>query len=466
MKKNMIALLAAGLLCALMLGIGCGKAAVEGNIAKKKTEAEIQTEEKDSERETKDSGRETEEGKPDAAEKMADATGGAEKTESLEEKEQAMTAQGGTEETERQKALREQLGIPERDQAEFVDGQGVTHRIDACVTVPDTDGFVTVSAAPQIFGDEEVEAYIKPLLGAGGLYRWEPEEYDNAVEAAASIDFRLRHGEYGDGERSRREEDLQAAKEKQERLAEDARKVEVPLSMTLEEKVDSGVYSKILHGLTDWDQRTAHLVAAKYGFTLSPWLWIVEHSCTISEELARALADTYVEKMGLSDELVLERMEPPVISYGEEECDYGAAYVFYYTRTVHGVPVGYQEAGLGGQGLKIMVDDNGLLEMGYSDYVVGDDEAPAELLPFSEIQKVYKEEWTCSYPECSLVSVDEIRLCYYWDEEGTERMVPAWELIGTCEYDSVVKEGISAGQERRRCLLLINAVDGTILSCF
>ena len=237
--------------------------------------------------------------------------------------------------------------------------------------------------------------------------------------------------------------------------------------MTSYNKMDSGQYFDYLFGLTDWEQRTMHLLTAKYGFTLYPWPILGEHSCTISEEQAKAYADAYVEKMGLSGELVLDRVDRPKATWEDDYNAYKAAYEFHYTRQVGGVPMGSRDGGMVGCGLDIQVDDDGVVFLGYDDYILEGDEEAVEILPFSEIQKVCEEEWKelgCNRPECISLSVDEIRLTYYWDEDGTEKVIPVWEFSGTSEVNT--EEGETVSSEMREGLLLINAMDGTILSRF
>ncbi|MCI8505480.1 MAG: hypothetical protein HFI67_04755 [Lachnospiraceae bacterium] len=449
MKKK-IAVLMTGILFALMLGIGCGKEALE-NIAAKKTEA-------DSEKETVSPEQETETSEAGKERRVA----------GQEERERKTVFQEEPGETKRQKALRERLGAPETYQAEFTDAKGVSYKIDANISLPDAESFVTVPARLKTFGDEEVEQYVKPLLGEGGLYRWEPEEYGEGLEQIARMEYRLRK-ETEEPEEFREiwEEQIQWNRERMEEGEDEARKVEVPLHMTPYNKMESGQYFDYLFGLTDWEQRTMYLLTAQYGFTLYPWPLLGEHSCTISEEQAKAFADEYVEKMGLSGELVLDRVDRPTAAWEDDYYAYKAAYEFHYTRQVGGVPISSQDAGRGGCGLDIQVDDSGVVSLGYDDYILEGDGKAVEILPFSEIQKVCEEEWRalgCNRLECISLSVDEIRLTYSWDEEGTEQMIPVWEVSGTSEVNS--EEGEIISSERRESLLLINAIDGTIIRRF
>ncbi len=445
MRKK-IAILMAGILSALTLGVGCGKAAVE-NIAVKKTEAVPREE-------TAAPGQEEEERE----------TGAGENAVGQEEKERKTVFQEEPGETERQKALRERLGAPEHDQMEFEDAQGVSYKIDGKVTVPDADRLVTMPARRLTFGDEEIAQYVKPLLGEGGLYRWEPEEYQECLEHVANWENQIEQEE-DESMREVWEELLQWNEERLEALKGEATKVEVPLTMTSYNKMDSGVYYDYLFGLTDWGEETMHLQAAKYGFGLYAWPTLGEQSCTISEEEAQAAAEECVERMGLSGELVLESVERPAVSHGERYEDGGAFYEFHYMRPVCGVPVGYRSAGMGGAGLDVMVDDGGVTEVRYGDYVLEGNEEEAELLPYSEIRRICEEEWRAlgsNLPECVSCRVDEIRLTYYWDEGATEDMIPVWTFSGTFRCSS--EEG--GEMEGRDILLTINAIDGTVISRF
>ncbi len=449
MRKRMIAFLMMGILFSLTLGVGCGKAAVE-NIAVKKTEAEPEP------------GKETV--SSEEAGQAAEGKAYTEKKEvGREEKGRKPVMQEEPKETEKQKALRERLGAPEQYQAEFTDAQGVFCKIDAQVEVPDTDYFVTAPASLMTFGEEEIAEYVKPLLGEGGLYRWEPEGYQDCVENIAYHEYSLKLEE---DERMREllEKELQRNKEKLEGWKDEAEKVEVPLRMTSYDKMGWGVYYDYLFGLTDWEGKTMYLQAAKYGFGLYTWPFEGAHSCMLSEEDARAAAEECVEKMGLSGELVLDGVKKPTMSYAEGYVDDDAFYEFYYTRPVCGVPVGRQITGMGGKGLEICVDDNGVSQITYSDYILEGNEETARLLPFSEIRRVCEEEWKESDRRQELISVsaDKLRLTYYWDEEGTENMIPVWELTGTFRFST--EEG--GEREESDSILMINAIDGTIISRF
>ena len=171
-----------------------------------------------------------------------------------------------------------------------------------------------------------------------------------------------------------------------------------------------------------------HVGISRYGMILDSWPMEEQSRCTISKEQAEAVAEAYVERMGLSEELVLDFA-------GENEgMREDAGYVFAYVRTLGGVP--------------------------------------AELLPFSEIQKIFEETSIrifCEPGELKKISVDEIRLVYRfvpvseWSSVSGH-LVPAWEAFGT--YQVLDENGVlrDSNPADRECLLAVSAVDGRILA--
>ena len=447
MRKRMIALLTAGVLFSLMVGVGCGKVAVE-NIAVRKTTSS------ETEEEGVKGGEEgTPEGEKDGKE------GSREETE-VPRKESAKEAG----ETERQKALREELGVPEQFSAEYTDEWGVTQVIDAKVTVPDADTFLIYPAEEKIFRDEDIRTILKPILGEGGLYRFEPEDYEHLVSRAAGLKRRLENKDYqGEEERQSLEETLDTTEKCIQDMQGEVRKTAVPLRMTQEEKLDSEQFFDCLTGFTDWEQRTAEVLVSKYGLVFWAWPESEQGGCTISAEQAETLAKEYMRKMGLSEELTLDYsgMREPDDRSGEQE-----GHVFAYVRSVGGVPIGYWGAG----GLYFVIDDLGVRWIEYSDYVAGQGGEPVELLPFSQIRKIYEEtpiRISCEPGELKAAAVDEIRLVYRWVPDSGEGaagyLVPVWEAFGT--YESTDENGVlhNSDPTMRECLLAVNAVDGTIL---
>lgn len=457
MKKRMIALLLTGVLFSLTVGIGCGKAAVE-NIASKKTEAV--TAEEGRVLEGDDAGQKSQDG-------AEPADGGALEGDRAEpeSRDGAEPAESKTEEgeTEKQMALREKLGVPERISAPETNEGGVVRIIDAAVSVPDADSFVITSAESKTFGDSNMKTLVEPVLGEGGLYRLEPEGYEFLVSQGALLRRRLEQGDYeGEEERQNLEQTLETTEACIREMEGEVQKTKLALRMTIEEKLNSGQYVEILEGFTDWEQRTMHVGISRYGMILDSWPMEEQSRCTISKEQAEAVAEAYVERMGLSEELVLDFA-------GENEgMREDAGYVFAYVRTLGGVPVGYS----GSKGLNLTVDDRGVRRLGYGDYVIGQEGKPAELLPFSEIQKIFEETSIrifCEPGELKKISVDEIRLVYRfvpvseWSSVSGH-LVPAWEAFGT--YQVLDENGVlrDSNPADRECLLAVSAVDGRILA--
>ena len=459
MRKRTIACLMAGVLFSLMLGIGCGKTAVE-NVAVKKTEAAAETGapsegagnavEEEEQNAGEGTGREAEESSAEGE------RGGTEK--SGEEKRRVeISTEGETEETEKQKALRERLGAPERLSAESVDEDGIVQTLNAAVMVPDADFFTVCSAEARAFGNGDVKTLVEPLLGEGGLYCFEPEEYEHIVNQMAFTELRLKYGYYiGDED----EQGLKGSKEMLEGCIEDmqdeVRKTEIPL---LPEPYDNLNMGDRLEGFTDWEQRTVQVGLRKYGLSVMEWPNVCDDPCTIYREEAEKLAEAYMEKLGLSEEWSLYYA-------GLREFDIWtfskAGYVFEYVREIRGVPVA--EAAK----LSFLIDDRGVADLRYTDLNVREGEEEAALLPFSKIQKVYQETRIpvmCEPNELQSVTVDELRLAYHYvpdteESRKTGSLVPAWNAYGT--YQFLDEEGVLR-TSLREPLLSVNAMDGTIL---
>ncbi|MCI8466491.1 MAG: hypothetical protein HFI63_11685 [Lachnospiraceae bacterium] len=422
MGKRRIALWMTGILFSLMLGIGCGKAKAN-HIAAKKTEMQ-----------------------PHKIEKRN------------EEKEHSeTTAPKGTEETEKQKILRKELGVPERFSTGAV--------FDAVVTVPDADFFEIVSAEQRKFGDKDIRTLVEPILGDGGLYRFEPENYEHLVRTKTHTAFRLENQYYrGEEERKSLEEVMEVTEKCLREIEKEVRKEEISLMPDSQDLMNMG---DRLEGFTDWEQRTVQVVLRESSLSVRSWPRLVRNECTISGEAAKKLAEQYMNQMGISEGFVLDYM-------GQQEFDYEniqkAGHVVCYVRELQGVPVGYHsESG----GIRFVIDDNGVEELSYRDYVVKNDGEPVTLLPFSEIEKIYEEIYLSLQREPNerkAVVVDEIRLVYHWvpDVEGsmTGRLIPAWDAFGTYQFTDEEGNQKSSNQADRECLLSVNAVDGTILSSF
>ncbi|MCI8550716.1 MAG: hypothetical protein HFI68_09040 [Lachnospiraceae bacterium] len=444
-KKGMLAILAAGLLFSITLGIGCGKAEVE-NISVKKPDALSEAEDASP----------TEEGQKKSGQGSAGESVG------RKEKERGLMAENIPGETEKQKALREKYGIPEYVSEEKVTGEnGVVKTIDAEVVVPDADSFLEVSAQKKSFGENEIGQYVKPLLGEGGLYRVEPEAYEYLVDMEQETKLRLEN-QYYDGEEDRRllEETLQSDKQWLKETEKEVQKVEVPLQTEDYQKEEGGKSFKHLEGFTDWEQRTMRVNMSSAGMYFLPWPLMEQNSCTISMELAEDLAEDYMERMGLSGEFTLAYAK-------KQEFDYWSGlregYAFHYMRELGGVPIVYS-------GLKFVIDDKGVAELRYRDYVIGNDGTPVELLPFSEIREIYRQSEIrimCEPSKLESVSVEEIRLVYRWVQDfegsGEGRLLPAWEAYGS--YTEIDENGNrrTSNPAEGECLFAVNAVDGSIL---
>ena len=157
------------------------------------------------------------------------------------------------------------------------------------------------------------------------------------------------------------------------------------------------------------------------------------------------------------------------------------AYVVRFLRSVNGVPVegyfGSSQVQIEGadegpewsyETLSIAVDDGGILSMEWTgplkiEEIVTD---RAALLPFSEIAKIMEKMLPIKYtsydtPFERTVRIEQVRLCLWriLDKDSYTRgiLAPVW-----CLYGSVWLDG-DKGTETDRPLLIVNAVDGTVI---
>ena len=133
---------------------------------------------------------------------------------------------------------------------------------------------------------------------------------------------------------------------------------------------------------------------------------------------------------------------------------------FMYTLTDNSAFI-WQDFGEGAEILRVYADNPHLC---IPEKINGKNVLSAGPYCFSEIRRVCEEEWKESDRRQELISVsaDKLRLTYYWDEEGTENMIPVWELTGTFRFST--EEG--GEREESDSILMINAIDGTIISRF
>ncbi len=450
MKKKTAVVLILCLLAGLFGAIGCGEKSAE-RIVKKKTEAET--------------GTAAEEAESTKAAEITAAEAGEVETGKTEE----------PEETEKQKALRESLGVPET--YTYTDG---AYAVDARVLVPDGDAFVKVSAEQFVFDKEAVQKYAVPLLGEDGLWQWSNDRIDDAEQQLAHQEQILARGEYDDDEvlRNAVEEQNESLRNWIEAEKKTAEKIEVPMELAKLEK-EEGVYFDGINGFTEWPERCMEFLLAKYGFSFFPYVYIKTDSFTMSEEEAKTLADSFVEKMGLSGELacdyvsLLRNTDDPENWYMDADCR------FYYTRTVNGIPVTYDLNSTDGAALKVIVDNQGVSGLTYGDLVIGNDKEAVTLLPFAEIQSVMEEELsgiTYNGREVTEASIEEIRLGYHWvvteavtpESSAKGYLVPAWDAFGTVTYINEEGEEVTVGGADmpyiHASLLSVSAVDGAVLT--
>ena len=133
--------------------------------------------------------------------------------------------------------------------------------------------------------------------------------------------------------------------------------------------------------------------------------------------------------------------------------------------------------------LQVGVDDEGILRVSYDNAqdVLGIMTAKTELLPFSQIQSVFEkmilvvnnntesEIWNKDgTPRLTVeYNVSDVRLGLAYVPEASDSssrlLIPAWTFYGTTKSQVDDKPVEEYGSNGQNALLLINAIDGTVI---
>ena len=210
-----------------------------------------------------------------------------------------------------------------------------------------------------------------------------------------------------------------------------------------------------------------------------------------SEEELLQYANEAFEKLGVGDTFALNSA-----SYLQ-----GAAYEANYTRTYHGCPVTCENSGAIGQSelytapwspesISIATNDKGVTSISWDSpsSTVETLNENVELLPFEEIQEIYKKNsslqlsWISDFEEeliSKTVNLKEARLglmrVSIKDRIDEYMMIPVWDFFGTITYTYssqpemgyVLDENMQFEEkyyfENRQSFMTINAIDGSII---
>lgn len=207
----------------------------------------------------------------------------------------------------------------------------------------------------------------------------------------------------------------------------------------------------------------------------------IGNQLTVSQQEAEVQARAIVDALGFSDF---------VCAYGQpclsDNKDF-AYYRFFFLRRVDGISVNYwNNSSYADESFEIIqvgVDDAGILRVSYDNAqdVLGIMTAKTELLPFSQIQSVFEkmilvvnnntesERWNKDgTPRLTVeYNISDVRLglAYVPEASGSSSrlLIPVWTFYGTTKSQVDDKPVEEYGSNGQNALLLINAIDGTVI---
>ena len=425
----------------------------------------------------------------------------------------AQTAKGGN--------IAEQVQAPDAFELQFSDESGkIEVEVKARVVVPEADGFRLKTVTSRIFTQEDYDAVNQVLLQGGKLWDRVVDENDPAHGFTKSeIEERIRilkeekeSGEsyvdqYGDG----KDYDKKIAEFEAmlEAAPETARIKEIEPKVRFDSKAEENgdPDNNMLMGYVTMDGKDYFTVLDN---NISPaWRWIsfsaeysenggnympvgIEGSDTAQLKTSPAdieqRASSAVEEMGLTDFQYCGGEY--FASYTEEKgrmvpVDY--SYGVHFTRVIDGIPVTYtnndgttvedNNASWPYEHIYLAYNDEGLTSFRWTDpYTVTDmSDEYVFLMPFEEIQKIFKEmilKKNSDFAQAGLdfkFHIEEIRLGYMRimekgnPTEGT--MIPVWDFLGTkvIHYNNTEEPFTDSFGGPFESCLTINAMDGTVI---
>lgn len=416
-------------------------------------------------------------------------------------------------------SIAEQVQAPSRFALEFSDTAGqLSVSVDASVTVPAAEGFRLKTVASRTFTQEDYDAVNRVLLGGGALWERAVEEDDPAHGfTKAEIEQRIEElkrleatgatyvDEYGD-ERSYGE----AIKNFEEMLkyapeTVGTREIEAKVQYDPDAAANGTPEKNWLMGNVTADGKD---YVVSLGNELTPdWRWIsfmVSYLENGGNYMPVGDAPAAGTSLNAPPEDIISKAEQAAADMGfdefmscggeyfstfteDEEGKMVAAdngYGVYFTRVIDGIPVTYTHTdGSTSEGnwsswpyekLYMIYNDGGLVDFQWWDpYTVADkSDEYVFLMPFDEIQKIFKEMFQkkyAFYTENNMkvnFAIDEIRLGYMRVMEkgnvmeGT--MVPVWDFFGsqTVEREDGTTEVTGGPYDS---WFTINAMDGTVI---
>lgn len=457
---------------------------------------------------------------------------------------QAMVGLGTIDGAQAVNALAKKLQVPETYKASFVSDDGnFTLTCDADIFVPDVEKVPVYQVTQKEFSQEMIDQVTNAFFGDAPVYdadylftltKAQVEEKLNELKGYQAEGNLDPYGYIADAREAGEEDaesyyDLQADIDNWEAIYAEApetrEKVEIQPGFADGEHLSGGYvemengnyyyklkkssYSPIEFSITQIDKEDRNLNNGDISYyeaekilevdKMDPSLteeeqWArMEEQTGITQDEAVAMADEYLERMGLLDEFSAKNVllsRGRWLDYGtDDEQIIGYGWQVNYTRDIDGFPVTDEEEQGGGvesmestiepwcyEHIQLTVNKEGLLNAEiYNLYEVGARRMEnIKLLPFSEIASIFEQmlqiqNADMSYAREKKFNISHVTLGYMrvYDptvDNRTGTMIPVWDFFGS---DERIYEGETEPYKIERATnsyLTINAADGTVIS--
>lgn len=358
-----------------------------------------------------------------------------ENAERKESSEQTAEAQSETTEQETESAemrqLRQTLNIPQTLSAELTAEGGWPCTVDAVVSMEGIDKLEIVTLGERTWDEERTLEYAENLLQGEKLYCRNSEDDGELYELRQTIESLSQALKVGDGKTEQEKAVLKQQLENAEnRYSELLKNCEKDYAIGVREQFDQyGGFD----GYVDWDTGVREIRVLPHDSHISveyeDWHRRAgEMTCNLSEEAARSIADSYIKKLGLDQELQCfkcKKSEDPEITSG------------YYWIEYRDPAIDDQLAEWGaGPRVIMLINDEGLLHLTALGYYTIEGRAPAELKEFGAVWESYLEflpGYSISSEEMIMVEVTEFKL-EYMKPSGSDEILPVWVAHGNIRW--------------------------------
>ena len=415
--------------------------------------------------------------------------------------------------------LAERLGAPETYEAVFSNAKGsVTVNVDADVMLPDTDAISTARVKEMKFSQETADKLRELLLQGQPFYdygAYTMETKDDVMEKLLEL-YAMREGTIPvevDG-------DLEETITLYEKEYEDApdERTFTPAQTTFHQRDAQYEPFDCIEGVAELGGETAYFyiqndtdgnrIFANYysnvknQFSYSAvnefkGMFIIDEAkltMDITAEQARVQADTFIQGLGLSSNMVCGSIEAGIdlddstVLMEGDEINYSATqtvWILRYVRTVEGIPMTY--TGDTGSNVEseedyaqpwpyetmyLMIDETGIVEFHWTspytdpEIVTSDTNLPQ----FAEIQQVFEKMVLINYSYFETgalqIDIDSVQLGLMRVTDIGDRdsgiLIPVWDFMGSV---TAIREGEEPDlwQQTSSSRLTINAIDGSII---